>query len=144
MLRGRIDAGERIRVQALARRYPDNTALTAFDHLLGDPLGQEQRPNHVDLKLMTHIRLWDVENRAAFQNAGIVHENLDIPCECFPAISLIGNVKLLDPQGYTARSRLAFQGLDLGPDLNCGDYIESLFRKSQRGLVSKARARSCN
>src|SRR6516225_11368266 len=78
MLRGRIDAGERIRIQALSRRYPHNTTLTAFDHLLGDPLGQQQGPDHVDLELTTHICSWDVEDRAAFQNAGIVHQNLDI------------------------------------------------------------------
>jgi hypothetical protein len=26
-------------------------------------LGQQQGPDHVDLELMTHIRLWDVEDR---------------------------------------------------------------------------------
>src|SRR6516225_5632177 len=144
MLRGRIDAGERVRIQALSRRYPHNTTLAAFDHLLGDPLGQQQGPDHVDLKLMTHIRRWDVEDGAAFQNAGIVHQNLDIKGECFFAISLICHVKLLDLKGDTARGRLAFQGLDLGPDLDCGDYIESFLRKSHCGLMSEARACSCN
>src|SRR5262249_1472665 len=144
MFRRRIDAGERVRIQALSRRYPHNTTLTAFDHLLGDPLGQQQRADHVDLELMTHVCSWDVEDRAAFENAGIVHQNLDIPGECLPAISLICHVELLDLKGDTARGRLAFQGLDLGPDLDCGDYIESLLRKPHCGLMSKARACSCN
>src|SRR5262249_44322543 len=130
MLRGRIDAGERVRIQALSRRYPHDTTLTAFDHLLGDPLGQQQRPDHVDLELMTHICSWDVEDRAAFQNTGIVHQNLDTPGECLLAISLICHVKLLDLEGDTALGRLAFQRLDLGPDLDRGDYIESLLAKS--------------
>jgi NADPH-dependent curcumin reductase CurA len=103
-----------------------------------------QGPDHVDLELITHIRPWDVEDRAAFQNAGIVHQNLDIPGECFLAISLICHVKLLDLKADTAGGSLALQGLDLGPDLDRGDYIESLLRKSHYGLISKTCACSCN
>src|SRR5262249_53393963 len=72
------------------------------------------------------------------------HQDLDAPVERFLPISFIGNVKLFNLQVDPACGRLPFQGLDLGIDLDCGDYIESLPRKSHCGLMSKARACSCN
>src|SRR5262249_51335499 len=64
MLGRRINAREWIRIQALSRRYPDNPSTTAFDHLLGDPLSQHQRPDDVDVELMTHIRFRYVDDGA--------------------------------------------------------------------------------
>src|SRR5262249_33176485 len=121
-----------------------NSTLAAFDHLLGDPLRQQQGPDHVDLELMAHICPWNVEDRAALQNTRIVHQNLDTPAACFLAISLVRHVKLLDLECDTALARLAFQRLYLGPDLDSGDNIESLLRKSHCDLVSKTRACSCD
>src|SRR5215469_389810 len=144
MLRGRIDPGKRVHIEALSRRDPNNPPLTAFHHLLGDPLRQQEWPNHIDLKLMAYVGPRDVENRTTLQNAGIVYQDFDAPVERFLPISFIDNVKLFNLQVDPACRCLPFQGLDLGIDLDCGDYIESLFRKSHCGLVSKARACSCN
>jgi hypothetical protein len=45
---------------------------------------------------MAHVGTRDVENRTTFQNAGIVHQDLDAPVERFFPISFIDNVKLLN------------------------------------------------
>src|SRR5262245_30213827 len=93
---------------------------------------------------MTHVRLGDVEDGAAFENAGVVHQNLDIPGKCFPSISLACHVELFDREGDAARLRLALQGLDLCPDFNCGDDIESLLGQSHCSFVPESSSRARN
>src|SRR5215510_10821882 len=93
---------------------------------------------------MTHVRLGNVEDGAAFENAGVVHQNLDIPGQCFPSISLACHVELFDREGDAARLRLALQGLDLCPDFNCGDDIESLLGQSHCSFVPESSSRARN
>src|ERR1700677_2164940 len=138
MLGRRIDPAERIHVQTLTRRYPDDPPLSSLDHLLGDALSKKQRANDVDLEFVPHVRAGNVEDRSTFQSAGVVHQDLDIPAQGLPTVALVGDIELLDRELYATRYGLALQGLDLSVDLDRRDDIEALFGKPHRRFATEA------
>src|SRR5262249_51691879 len=144
MLRCGIDSRERVHVQAFSRRHPHDSTLAALYHLLGNPLCQQQRSDHVDLEFVAHVWPWNVENRPALQNPGVVHQDLDVPSECLLSFALIRNVEFLDSQGDTACGRFALQRLNLSVYFDRSDHIEALPGKSHCYFMSKTSPSSCN
>lgn len=67
---------------------------------------------------MAHVLSRDVEHAAAFEDASVVHENLNIPTQRLSAIPVVRHVELLDLKSDAACSGLPLQGLDLCPDLD--------------------------
>ena len=140
MFGGRVDAGEGIDVQALSGRDPDDPPWPALDHLLGDALGQRERPDDVHLELLSHVGRGNVDDGAALQNPGVVHQDLDVPRQCFLAVAAVGHVELLDPERHARSGGLPLERLHLRVDLDRGDDVEPLLRQSHRDLESEARA----
>jgi DNA-binding SARP family transcriptional activator len=126
-------------IRAYAAELPDRPAL---DHLLGDRLGEQQRPGDVDLELVPDVRRGDVDGGAALADARVVDQDLHSPVESLAAIAVVGDVELLDLQGHSPLGRLSLHRLDLGVDLHAGDHVEALRRQAHGGLVAEAGARA--
>ena len=74
---------------------------SALGHLLGDSLGQQQRPGDVDLELVADVGAGNVDGRSALPNAGVVDQDLDAPSQRLAPVAVVGDVELLDLEGHS-------------------------------------------
>lgn len=131
MFRPCVGTGERVDSQACDRRHEHDASGLLRPHLLRDALGQENRPEDIDLELTADDLGRQVDGRAALGNAGVVQQHVDTPVQCLGTVPLIGDVEFLDPQFHTAVPGLSTEGVDLGDDLDTGDHVVSLFGEAQ-------------
>jgi hypothetical protein len=77
------------------------------------------------------------------QDAGVVHQDFDVPAQGLLSVALVCDVKLLDLELYTTRCGLPLQGLHLRVDLDRGDDVEAFFRKPHGSFESEASTGPC-
>ena len=99
-----------------------------------DTLGQGERRKDVDLEVASHEIERDLGDRAAFADARVIDENVEIPFAGARDIVRIEQVELLDTNGRKRECfRLEPQRSHLRPCLSSRDDVMSVASQSDRG-----------